>query len=53
MTTNWHFLFAVVWPFIALALFIVFGRILVKRDMAAYLRSEAEKRRGHVKEAAE
>jgi NADH:ubiquinone oxidoreductase subunit 3 (subunit A) len=52
--TYWQLLFfALVWPFIALALFVVFSRALARRDMDAFRRYEAGSRELRIKEAAE
>ncbi len=46
-------LFAALWPFFVLGLFILFGRILLQRDLAAYEHAQNAARQMRGKEAAE
>ena len=46
-------IFGAIWPFIVLGLFVMFGRFLLRRDLADLQRSQEAARQTPVKEAAE
>jgi hypothetical protein len=46
-------IFAAIWPFVVLALFILFGRFLLQRDLAAFEQSQHAARKIQIEEAAE